>query len=113
MLRALVASALLAPVCALIGLGLGVLIRHSAATMVTSTFTLLMLPQLFSDTKPWSAHVNHAMVLTAWRRLVQNWPPDPASPTLSATVPGSWIAYALWPLIAVALAVLVVRHRDV
>lgn len=43
-LRALVASALLAPVCALIGLGLGVLIRHSAATMVTTVFILLMLP---------------------------------------------------------------------
>lgn len=112
-LRALVASALLAPVCALIGLGLGVLIRHSAATMVISTFTLLMLPQLFADTKPWSAHVNHATVLTAWRRLVQNWPPDPSSNTLSATVSGSWIVYALWPLIAVALATLLTRRRDV
>ncbi|MFJ3876730.1 hypothetical protein ACIPW5_04645 [Streptomyces sp. NPDC090077] len=30
-----------------------------------------------------------------------------------ATVPGSWTVYALWPLIAVALAVLVVRRRDV
>ncbi|MEV7237022.1 ABC transporter permease [Streptomyces sp. NPDC051020] len=112
-LRALAASALLAPVCALIGLGLGVLVRHSAATMVTSTFTLLMLPQLFSDTKPWSAHVNHAMVVSAWRRLVQNWGPSPDSHMFTATVPGSWIVYALWPLVAVVLAVLVVRRRDV
>ncbi|MFJ9032057.1 ABC transporter permease [Streptomyces sp. NPDC102274] len=111
--RALVASALLAPVCALIGLGLGVLIRHSAATMVTSAFTLLMLPTLFSRSERWSADINHAMPVTAWKRLVQNWPPDPESLAYTATVPGSWTVYALWPLIAVALAVVVVRHRDV
>ncbi|MFE4368143.1 ABC transporter permease [Streptomyces sp. NPDC056835] len=111
--RALVASALLAPVCALIGLGLGVLIRHSAATMITSIFTLLMLPPLFSRSERWSADVNHAMVVSAWRRLVQNWGPSPDSHIFTATVPGSWIVYALWPLITIAIAVVVVRHRDV
>lgn len=111
--RALVASALLAPVCALIGLGLGVLIRHSAATMVTSVFTLLMLPTFFSQNKRWSADINHAMVISAWKRLVQNWQPDSDSHMFAATVPGSWIVYALWPLIAVALTVVAVRHRDV
>ncbi|GGU43810.1 ABC transporter permease [Streptomyces coeruleorubidus] len=111
--RALVASALLAPVCALIGLGLGVLLRHGAATMVTSVFTLLMLPPMFSESDRWSADVNHAMVLAAWKRLIQNWEADPESLGYTATVPGSWIVYALWPLITIALAVLVVRHRDV
>ncbi|MFF3559318.1 ABC transporter permease [Streptomyces sp. NPDC002574] len=112
-LRALVASALLAPVCALVGLGLGVLIRHSAATMVTSAFTLLMLPTLFSQSERWSADVNHTMVAAAWRRLVQNWGPSPASHMVTATVPGSWLVYGLWPVIAVAVAVAVVRRRDV
>ncbi|MER5361861.1 ABC transporter permease [Streptomyces sp. NPDC002785] len=111
--RAMVASALLAPVCALVGLGLGVLIRHSAATMVTSVFTLLILPTLFSQSERWSADINHTMVVSAWRRLVQNWGPSPESHMFTATVPGSWIVYALWPLIAVALAAVVVRHRDV
>ncbi|MFB6979047.1 ABC transporter permease [Streptomyces scopuliridis] len=111
--RALVASALLAPVCALIGLGLGVLIRHTATTVLSCAFTLLMLPTLFSRSERWSADINHAMPVTAWKRLVQNWPPDPESLVYTATVPGSWIVYALWPLIAVALAVVVVRHRDV
>ncbi|MGW8667993.1 ABC transporter permease [Streptomyces niveus] len=112
-LRALVASALLAPVCALIGLGFGALIRHSATTMVTSAFTLLMLPPIFSQSARWSAAVNHAMPVTAWKRLVQNWAPDPHSLAYSATVPGSWAVYAIWPLIAVLLATVVVRHRDV
>ncbi|MFD8388082.1 ABC transporter permease [Streptomyces sp. NPDC059680] len=111
--RALVASALLAPVCALIGLGLGVLIRHSAATMATCAFTLLMLPTVFSQSKRWSADVNHTMVVAAWQRLVQNWAPEPGSRMFSATVPGSWTVYGLWPLIAVVVAVLVVRGRDV
>jgi hypothetical protein len=111
--RALVASALLAPVCALVGLGLGVLIRHGAATMVTSVFTLLMLPTVFTESDRWSADIKHAMVVTAWKRLVQNWEPDPGSLGYTATVPGSWIVYALWPLIAVVLAVVVVRRRDV
>ncbi|MCX4982514.1 ABC transporter permease [Streptomyces sp. NBC_00572] len=112
-LRALVASALLAPVCALIGLGFGALIRHSATTMVTSAFTLVMLPPIFSQSARWSAAISHAMPVTAWKRLAQNWAPDPHSLAYSATVPGSWAVYALWPLIAVALAVVVVRHRDV
>ncbi|GAA2644330.1 MULTISPECIES: ABC transporter permease [Streptomyces] len=112
-LRALVASALLAPVCALIGLGLGVLIRHSAATMVTTVFILLMLPPMFSEGERWSADVNHAMVSAAWKRLVQDWEPDPGALGHAATVSGSWTVYLLWPVIAVAVAVLVVRRRDV
>ncbi|MFF3915998.1 ABC transporter permease [Streptomyces sp. NPDC001852] len=111
--RALVASALLAPICALAGLGLGVLIRHSAATMATCAFTLLMLPTVFSQSRRWSADANHMMVVAAWQRLVQNWDPDPDSRGFSATVTGSWTVYGLWPLMAVVVAVLVVRRRDV
>ncbi|MEU5428915.1 ABC transporter permease [Streptomyces olivoreticuli] len=113
MFRPLVASALLAPVCALVGLGLGVLLRHAAGTMLTSVFTLLMLPTMFSESNRWSADVKHATVSAAWTRLVQTWEPDPASLGYTATLPGSWAVYALWPLVAVALAVVVVRHRDV
>ncbi|MFD7336796.1 ABC transporter permease [Streptomyces violascens] len=112
-LRPLVASALLAPVCALVGLGLGVLLRHAAGTMLTSVFTLLMLPTMFSESNRWSADVKHTMVSASWTRLVQTWEPNPGSLGYTATLPGSWIVYALWPLTAVALAVLVVRRRDV
>ncbi|MER6099010.1 hypothetical protein ABT154_24795 [Streptomyces sp. NPDC001728] len=112
-LRALAASALLAPVCALTGLGLGALIRHSAATLVSSAFLPVTLPPIFSQSTRWSAAVSHAMPVTAGKRLVQTWTPDPDSLAYSATVPGSWTVYALWPLIAVALAVVVVRRRDV
>ncbi|MEV4560367.1 ABC transporter permease [Kitasatospora sp. NPDC049285] len=112
-LRPLVASALLAPVCALTGLGLAVLLRHAAATMLTSAFALLMLPTMFSEGNRWSADIRHTMISAAWTRLVQTWEPDPGSLGYAATLPGCWLVYALWPLTAVALAVLVVRRRDV
>ncbi|WP_371619416.1 ABC transporter permease [Streptomyces sp. NBC_00454] len=111
--RPLVASALLAPVCALTGLGLGILLRHAAGTMLAAVFALLMLPTMFSESNRWSADIRHAMVSAAWTRLVQTWEPDPGSLGYSATLPGCWIVFALWPLIAVALAVVVVRRRDV
>ncbi|MDH6115060.1 ABC-2 type transport system permease protein [Kitasatospora sp. MAP12-15] len=112
-LQALAASALLAPVCALVGLGLGVLIRHSAATMVTTAFTLLMLPTIFSSSTHWSADVRHAMVQSAWGRLIQDWDPSPHDSFYVPTVAGSWVTYAAWPLIAVLLALVAVRRRDV
>ncbi|MGW2617854.1 ABC transporter permease [Streptomyces sp. NPDC001500] len=111
--RALAASALLAPVCALVGLGLGVVLRHAAATMVTGVFVLLMLPTMFSERDRWSADVRHALVSAAWTRLVQPWGPEPGSLGHAPTVPGSWTVYALWPLVTLAVAVLVVRRRDV
>ncbi|MCX5206171.1 ABC transporter permease [Streptomyces sp. NBC_00237] len=111
--RALAASALLAPLCALVGLGLGFLLRHGAATMIASTFVLLILPTLFSTSTRWSATVNHSTLMAAWNRLVQNWGPSPDSLAFMPTVPGSWLVYALWPPVTLALAVVLVRRRDV
>ncbi|MFJ6799078.1 ABC transporter permease [Streptomyces sp. NPDC091268] len=111
--RPLVASVLLAPVCAVVGLGFGVLLRHAAGTMVTTVFTLLMLGTMFSEGNRWSAGIRHAMVSASWTRLVQTWEPDPGSLGYTATLPGSWAVYVLWPLISICLAVVVVRRRDV
>ncbi|MFK8907173.1 ABC transporter permease [Streptomyces sp. YS-3] len=111
--RALIASASLAPVCALVGLGLGVLLRHTAGTIIAGVFALLMLPTMFSESNRWSADLKHTLVSAAWNRLMQTWEPDPHSLGYTATVPGSWAVYVLWPLITIALAVLVVRRRDV
>ncbi|MFC9674252.1 ABC transporter permease [Streptomyces sp. NPDC056949] len=111
-LRAFAASALLGPVCALVGLGLGVLIRHSATTVVAGSFVLLLLPVFFSSRKPLSAAFANAMVRNAWQRLAQIYG-TPAEAYNGATVAGSWTVYALWPLVALVLALVVVRRRDV
>ncbi|MFI7336948.1 ABC transporter permease [Streptomyces sp. NPDC050085] len=111
-LRAVAASALLAPVCALIGLGFGVLVRHSASTMVGTAFVLLMLPTFFNSRRPWVERIDHLMVQSAWQRLVTlyGWGPEAYG---GATTAGAWAVFATWPLVAVALALVVVRRRDV
>jgi ABC-2 type transport system permease protein len=120
---ALLGATLLAPVCALIGLGLGVLIRHSIATTVTAIVTLVMLPTFFSTQQRLTAEIHHAMVLSAWQRLTQAYgPPQAVAAHVQAgqLVPGLYpplgeasISYAVWPLVALLLAVIVVRRRDV
>ncbi|MFI1097882.1 ABC transporter permease [Streptomyces sp. NPDC020917] len=109
--RVVAASALLAPVAALAGFGIGAVVRHSAATMVVSVLVLLLLHTLFSEKHRWTADIEHALPFPAWDRLtsVDGWHP----PGLyGATLAGSWTVLALWPLVAVVTAVLVVGRRD-
>lgn len=65
----------------------------------------------------------HAIVFTAWQRLTQAYgPPRIADSRAQAgqLLPGlypplgeAWISYAAWPLVALVLALIVVRRRDV
>ncbi|WP_327418736.1 ABC transporter permease subunit [Streptomyces sp. NBC_01233] len=110
-LRATAASALLAPVCALVGMGLGALLRHTATTIVTLTGVLLLLPSLINDRNAWSAALLHALPRGAWDRLTEVG--DSPVPVLyPATITGAWIVYAAWPLAAAAIAAVVVHRRD-
>ncbi|MFI9580503.1 ABC transporter permease [Streptomyces sp. NPDC052236] len=111
-LRFVAAAALFAPVCALIGMGLGVLIRHTAATVVATLLVLFLLPASFNDTYRWSAAVSHAMPFTAWRRLAQVDMTDVLVSPYPATVAGAWLTFAAWPLISAAIATIVVHRRD-
>ncbi|ONK11674.1 ABC transporter permease [Streptomyces sp. MP131-18] len=107
--RVVLASALLAPVCALAGLALGAVVRHTAATMTTSVVVVLVLPLAFTDGRYWSAVAGHALPYRAWLRLVD----DGRSPTpFPWTAGGAWTIYAVWACAACALAVAGPRHRD-
>ncbi|MGP4042980.1 ABC transporter permease [Streptomyces sp. 2A115] len=108
-LRVVAASALLAPVSALVGMALGAVIRHSAATMVASVGILLLLPLVFSADRHWAAVVDHALPAGAWDRLVAVGHQPVAYPS---TVTGAWIVYAVWAVVAAAVAVTSVRRRD-
>ncbi|GAB1689687.1 ABC transporter permease [Krasilnikovia sp. M28-CT-15] len=70
-LRLVAGSALLAPLSALIGMGLGALIRTTAATLVTATLGLVILPMALNDDKYWAAVFAHTMPRVAWGRLTE------------------------------------------
>ncbi|MGW7412183.1 ABC transporter permease [Streptomyces sp. NPDC054863] len=111
-LRSLTASALLAPVSALVGLGIGVLIRHGAATVAVTALLLILLPTFLNQEEAWTAALKFAMPFNAWSNLATVDPtfftPLPYTPS-----PGhSWIVLALWPVLAVTLALGLVHRRD-
>ncbi|MFG2348892.1 ABC transporter permease [Streptomyces phaeochromogenes] len=108
-LRVVVASALLAPVSALLGMALGTLIRHSAATMTANVVILLLLPLVFSADRHWAAVVDHALPTGAWIRLVDV---DQQPVAYPWTLNGAWTVYAVWALAAAAVAVASVQRRD-
>ncbi|MER6361726.1 ABC transporter permease [Kitasatospora sp. NPDC001527] len=112
-LHAVAGAAALAPVCALIGFGLGTLVRHAAASVVTTVLVLFLLPASFNEDHRWSAAIAHAMPFTAWRRLAEADPTHVLQPPYPATVTGSWLAFAGWAVASVLAAAAVAHRRDV
>ncbi|MFP3991429.1 ABC transporter permease [Streptomyces sp. E11-3] len=113
-LRAVVASALLAPLSALVGMAIGAVLRHAASTVVGLVGVLLLLPMLLrGDRYRWVAELGNAMPVTAWEVLVRN----PAVDYDLGRYPGSateaWAVFAVWPLAAVVVVLAVVHRRDV
>ncbi|MEU6078822.1 hypothetical protein [Micromonospora sp. NPDC047074] len=112
-LRAVVASAVLVPVCALVGMGMGALTRHAAAAVFAATTVLLLLPMVVDrDEHRWIAELYDTLPVVAWLRLIEVHPdilnPVPYPPTVA----GSWLTLAAWSLAAVLAAVTVVHRRD-
>ncbi|MFE0173905.1 ABC transporter permease [Streptomyces sp. NPDC059002] len=113
-LRAVVASALLAPLCALVGMAIGSLVRHAAGSVVTALVTLLLLPALFGgETYRWVKEIGNAMPHTAWTALVENPAMDYPQGSYPETIAEAWTVFATWPLVAAVVTVVVVRRRDV
>jgi hypothetical protein len=111
-LRVVVASALLAPLSALVGAAIGALVRHGAAAVAGSFVILQALPLLIRDGSHWPAVIAHALPYGAWNRLVAV-PYPPAGTAYPWTVAGAWIVFAAWALAAAVLAVTAVYRRDV
>ncbi|GAB1639749.1 ABC transporter permease [Krasilnikovia sp. MM14-A1259] len=113
-LRLVVGSALLAPLSALIGMALGALIRTTAATIVTATLLLLILPTAMNDNKYWAALLAHTLPRVAWGRLTEIQPG--AGPATIASFPwtagGAWTVYAAWAAASILVAVVSVQRRD-
>ncbi|WP_151773833.1 ABC transporter permease [Streptomyces abyssomicinicus] len=109
--RVLLASTLLAPVCALTGLALAAALRRTAATVLASVTAVMVLPLLLGEDRYWTALARHALLLAAWLRLTA--PGGSAPPPYPWTEAGAWTVYAVWATAAVSVTVLAVRRRDV
>jgi hypothetical protein len=109
--RVIVASALLAPVSALVGTALGTLLRHGAGAVVGSVVILMLLPVVLDDGRHWSAVLAHAMPYEAWLRLVDV-PYGGPGILHPWSAGGAWTVYAVWALASAAVAVTAVHRRD-
>jgi ABC-2 type transport system permease protein len=110
-LRVVVASALLAPLSALAGAAVGVVVRHSAAAVAASIVILQAFPLLIHDGGRTSAIVAHALPFWAWNRLVAI--PFDSPGRYPWPLAGAWTVFAAWALAAAILAVTAARWRDV
>ncbi|MEU8954679.1 ABC transporter permease [Streptomyces sp. NPDC048518] len=104
-----VASALLAPVSALVGMALGALLRQSGTTLVALFVLMLLLPVALSDDRHLTAVVGHAMPYKAWLFFAEPGRPDVLFPSTST---GAWLVLAIWPVAAAAVTVFGVERRD-
>lgn len=117
--RAMASSVLLFPLSALVGLSIGVLIRHTATTIVTVSVLLVLLPTFVTSEKhAWVNDFHNATPFAAWQGLtlihrVYLSPPPDITGFANPTVGGCWLVYLLWPLVAVVVALLAIRWRDV
>lgn len=111
-MRVIAASALLAPVCALVGLAVGSVVRHSASSIVGTVVVLMLLPVLLTREYAWWEAIERSLPHSAWYHLSaeQLAGPMPGTPATNA---GAWTVYALWAATAAAVTILTVDRRDV
>ncbi|MCX4546461.1 ABC transporter permease subunit [Streptomyces sp. NBC_01565] len=108
----LAANAALAPVSALVGLGIGALLRHTAMSVVTTCGLLVVLPGFFKPTvHQWANELFGYFPYYAWRGTLSQL--HPRTGDALPTAAEAWAGFGLWPVLAVILAVLIVRRRDV
>jgi ABC-2 type transport system permease protein len=109
--QVIVASTLFPPVCALVGLGIGSVLRHSASSIVGTVVVLMLLPLLFTGSSPVSTAVERFLPHTAWYYLSaeQFVPMHGGVPTEA----GAWTVYAVWAVVAATIAIFATDRRDV
>ncbi|MFI1648480.1 ABC transporter permease subunit [Streptomyces avidinii] len=108
----LAANAALAPVAALVGMGVGALLRHTALSVVSVCGVLVILPGFFKPTvHQWANELFGYFPYYGWHSCLSQLHPQKAA-ALPSTAE-AWTGFALWPLLSVALTLVVVRRRDV
>ncbi|MGW1049702.1 ABC transporter permease [Streptomyces sp. NPDC002521] len=112
-LQGFVASTAILPVCAVIGMAIGTLVRTSAAALFTAVLAPVLLGAVPSGSNRLTAALSNSAPQNAWNTLTSlgtAW--DNVGP-FPPTALQSWTALAFWPLLTLLAAVIVVRRRDV
>ncbi|HZR48316.1 MAG TPA: hypothetical protein VFB06_02245 [Streptosporangiaceae bacterium] len=104
---AVLADGLLLCVCALLGLGLGALIRHTAGA-VAAVAGVMYLPALLQALPaPWSDRFSRFTLITAAEQVTRH------QPSLTEFAPAiSLVVLLAWPAAALAAAAVVLTRRD-
>jgi ABC-2 type transport system permease protein len=113
LIKALVATALALPVSAILGLAFGTVLRHPAVAPLTAVVVLAVLPSFIrAGGRGFQAMLDNAMLYHAWCALVG----QPANGGVRLQQPPSvtlsWFWLGAWPCLAMLIAALVHRQRD-
>ncbi len=109
----LVSTTLLTPLCAVVGMALGGVIRNTPACVATVCLLFMLLPLLFKDPSTrWAVDVGNALPVYSWARLTTM----TTGGHVVGNAPGyaaAWTAFACWPLVSALVLVAVMHRRDV
>jgi hypothetical protein len=95
-------------VCALIGVAIGAIVRHTAGG-IAAAIGVIVLPAIVALLRPpWSDRIGRFTLLDAARQVAALHPqPDLFAPA------GSLLVLLAWPAAALAAAALLITRRDV
>ncbi|MFJ9842207.1 ABC transporter permease [Kitasatospora sp. NPDC101155] len=113
-LRAVLSYAAIVPVCALIGMALGAVLRHATASIVSLVLLFFIMPLMFGgDRYRWLHEIGSHLPLATVGRLTYNPHSSTTTSKWAPSVLDAWITMGVWAVFAVAVTVVVVRRRDV
>jgi hypothetical protein len=91
------------PASALVGMGVAALVRNLAGTIFAVCVVIVLLPQLVSS---------QAILENSWITLSASGEGPIAGLSFGSEL-GSWILFALWPVVGILVAAFIVRRTDV
>ncbi|MFJ2865416.1 ABC transporter permease subunit [Kitasatospora sp. NPDC087314] len=113
-LGAVLGYAAIVPVCALIGMALGALLRHATASIVSLVMLLLIVPMMFGgDRYRLLKEIGNHLPLAAEVRLTFNPNSSTTMGKYAPSVLDSWITLGAWAAVALTVTVVLMRRRDV
>jgi len=105
---AVLATGVLLCVCALIGVAIGAIVRHTAGGIAAAIGVIVVPAVLALLPAPWNGRIGRFTLLDAARQVTALHPqPDLFTPAASLLV------LLAWPAAALAAAALLITHRDV